>query len=96
MNSILEHSILLCDPEIFGDNEEHAFDIECHDGYAVGTSVDKGEKITSVKMTYPTRQAVLSDQELADRVLRYRGLYDLTADDIHYGDIMMCLGVITK
>lgn len=31
--------ILLHDPEIFGDNEEHMFVVTCHDGYAEGEGI---------------------------------------------------------
>jgi hypothetical protein len=46
-------------------------------------------------MEYPTRNDVLSDMGgVADDILQYRGLYDLDASDITYGDIMMYLGEI--
>lgn len=45
-------------------------------------------------MTYPTLAEIKADEELARYVLKYRGLYDLTIDDIHYGDIMMALGEV--
>jgi hypothetical protein len=31
-----------------------------------------------------------------EEVLEYRGLFDLTKDDIHYGDIMLTYGKIEK
>jgi len=48
-------------------------------------------------MEYPTLNEVLSDKGgVADDILQYRGLWDKTADDIHYGDIMMYLGEIVS
>ena len=31
-----------------------------------------------------------------ERILDYRGLYDLEAKDIHYGDIMITFGKVVK
>ena len=47
-----------------------------------------------LKLTYPTRLSILASQEKSDYVLKYRGLHDLTAKDIHFGDIMMAYGKI--
>jgi hypothetical protein len=47
-------------------------------------------------MTYPLRKDVLKSEGMSNAVLEYRGLYDCTKKDIHYGDIMMKYGKITK
>ena len=48
-------------------------------------------------MEYPTLEEVLSDKGgIAEDILLYRGLWDKSADDICYGDIMMCLGEIVS
>ena len=79
---------------------EVPYRMECYDGYANGTLLYE-EKYPNapknIRMEYPTRNDVLSDMGgIADDILLYRGLWDKTADDIHYGDIMMYLGEIAK
>jgi hypothetical protein len=93
---IMEEDILLCDKKVFGDNEEHSFNCKCYDGYAECTATDSEEKIQKVTMTYPLRKDVLKSEGMSNAVLEYRGLYDCTKKDIHYGDIMMKYGKITK
>ena len=49
----------------------------------------------TIRMEYLTLDDVLSDKGgIAYDILRYRGLYNLDVQDIHYGDIMMYLGEI--
>lgn len=93
---IMEEDILLCDKKVFGDNEEHSFNCKCYDGYAECTATDSEEKIQKVTMTYPLRKDVLKSEDMCDAILTYRGLSDCTKKDIHYGDIMMKYGTITK
>lgn len=64
--------------------------------YVECTATDSEEKIQKVTMTYPLRKDVLKSEEMSNAVLEYRWLYDCTKKDIHYGDIMMKYGVITK
>ena len=74
-----------------------AYDMECYDGYAIGKLVDDVDAPATIRMEYPTLDEVLSDKGgIADDILFYRGLWDKTADDIHYGDIMMYLGEIVE
>ena len=47
-----------------------------------------------IRVTYPKRKDVLKNRDMSDYVLEYRGLYDLTAINIHCGDIMMAYGKI--
>jgi hypothetical protein len=76
--------------------EDAPYRMECYDGYAIGTLLDEEYQCpNTIRMEYPTLDEVLSDKGgIADDILFYRGLWDKTADDIHYGDIMMYLGEI--
>lgn len=92
MDYILEQGI-----EVLIGGNEVAYDMECYDGYAIGTLVDDVDAPATIRMEYLTLADVLSDMGgVADDILQYRGLYDKTADDIHYGDIMMYLGEIVS
>ena len=90
----MEEDVLISDNQVFGDNEEHSYDVKCFDGYGIGTSNEDG---TTIHLEYPTLAEVLADSDKASDVLRYRGLWDLKPSDIHYGDIMMRYGrIVTK
>ena len=92
MDYILEEGI-----EVLIGGNEVTYDMECYDGYAIGKLVDDVDAPATIRMEYPTLADVLSDMGgVADDILQYRGLYDKTADDIHYGDIMMYLGEIVS
>lgn len=92
MDYILEQGI-----EVLIGGNEVAYDMECYDGYAIGTLVDDVDAPATIRMEYPKLEDVLSDMGgVADDILQYRGLYDKTANDIHYGDIMMYLGEIVS
>ena len=93
MDYILEQGI-----EILIGGNEVAYDMECYDGYAIGTLLDEEYQCpNTIRMEYPTLDEVLSDKGgVAEDILQYRGLYDKTANDIHYGDIMMYLGEIVE
>ena len=89
--SVWEYDIEICEPEIFEDNEVRLFDCQCFDGYAICVEQETGKNIT---LHYPRRSIVLCNDAMADEVLNYRGLWGLKANDITYGDIMMCYGKI--
>lgn len=92
MEPILETDILVNIPNIKG---EVTYDLKCYDGYAFGCRRDDNEKAPKeIRMEYPTLAEVKEDDEKANYVLEYRGLYDLSVDDIHYGDIMMAYGQV--
>ena len=91
MDYILEQGIQVL---IGGDNV--TYDMECYDGYAIGKLVDDVDAPATIRMEYPKLEDVLKDDALCHRILFYRGLWDKTADDIHYGDIMMYLGEIVE
>lgn len=93
-----EDGIELVDKKFFGDNEVHIYNIKCFDGHATAYKDDEDDKIAPnvVELVYPTLAEVLANNKKAEKVLEYRGLWDLKPSDIHYGDIMMCYGKITK
>lgn len=93
-----EEGAMFCAPSFFGDDYEHCYDVDCYDGWAIGTRCNlmDADAPTAVLLTYPTLAEVLATDELSAYVLRYRGLYDLTPEDIHYGDIMMAFGALLK
>ena len=96
MNPILSKEILFQDVCFFNDENEHTYDVECHDGYGIGTLADEDDNNApkTIKVKYPTLAEVLADEEMSTYVLRYRGLYDLSAKDIRYDDIMLAYGEI--
>lgn len=86
--------VLETEIQIYHDKDSLGlFDCECYDGFAVCKNIETNTKVI---MTYPTLAEVLADEDLCDKILQYRGLYDLQAKDIHFGDIMMTLGEIEK
>lgn len=78
------------------NNKEYEYDMTCYDGYAYGVLREDTDEVPNIiKMEYPTLNDVIYDKGgIADYILTYRGLYNLSVDDIHYGDVMMCLGEI--
>ena len=93
-----EEDIELVDRNFFGDNEVHYYNIQCFDGHATAYKADEDDEIAPsvVEMTYPTLDDVLADDEKAEYVLEYRGLWDLKPSDITFGDIMIAYGKIVK
>lgn len=83
------------DEKIFGDNEKHYYDAECFDGYAIATKrndYEDDKAPAKLKLTYPKREEVIKNEELANEVLDYRGLDDRTIEEMSFGDIMLYLG----
>lgn len=70
---------------------EHIYNMECYNGYAIGTRAYKDDVNTPqrIRITYPTIECVRKDYELCDDILFYRGLNNITHDNIHFGDIML-------
>lgn len=94
---VLEEDVYITNEKVFGDLDEHSYDVTCYDGFAVGHSVDMlDNEPERVKLIYPKREEILTDEDRAEFVLKSRGLYDLTQDDIHFGDIMMVYGKISS
>ena len=80
------------------DGEEHFYDMECYDGYAIGHKTEYEKKNfpnsglpDTIKMTYP-KISELSEDEI-DEALRYRGL---KGQPYNYGDIMMKYGKVVN
>lgn len=96
--TIFEESIEFVDEEMLGDNQTHCYDCDCEDGIAVGTLCDDEESNAPkrIRITYPKLADVLADEDMCEEILEYRGLHDLSPSDIHYGDVMMVFGEITK
>jgi hypothetical protein len=92
----LEEGILLYDPQIFKDEEEHEYDVECYDVIGFGTLVETDNKAlpTFVILTYPMRDEVLKNTKQARKVMEYRGFYEIPSEEMTYGDIMICLGKV--
>ena len=78
------------------NNKEYEYDMTCYDGYAYGVLREDTDEVPNIiKMEYPTLDEVLSDKGgIADDILQYRGLYDLSVEDLHYGDVMMYMGEV--
>ena len=99
-NTIMENKDFIIEEEVLVkicQYEEVPYRMECYDGYAIGTLLDEEYQCPkTIRMEYPKLADVLEDNDLCYHILKYRGLFDKTADDIHYGDIMMYLGGIVK
>ena len=93
---VLEEGMLLTDVAVFGDNEEHEYNCKCYDGHAIAERAEESNAPQNLRLTYPTLAEVKADEDLADDVMEYRGLYDLSSEDITFGDICMCYGVIKQ
>lgn len=91
---IIEDSILFTDKKFFGDNKEHEYNCHCHDGQATCFLADDEDKTSPKRIVvkYPKIKELNNEQK--DYILEYRGLYDLTRKDIHYGDVMVAYGEI--
>lgn len=64
----------------------------CFDGIAIANVIDNQEEYYI--LTYPKRIDLNVDEK--EEILKYCGLYDLTTDYIHFGDIMLTYGQITS
>lgn len=88
---VREYGVMFCDEDIFGDDEEHEYDVDCADGVAVATAKNESDP-TTLLLSYPKMEEAVTNEEFLDDVREYRGLpYD---EKIHYGDIMMYIGKI--
>lgn len=88
---VREYNVCFCDEKIFGDDEEHQYDVDCADGAAVAYAQDKNDPATLL-LTYPKMDEVITNEDMVDEIRDYRGFnYN---EKIHYGDIMMFCGEI--
>jgi hypothetical protein len=73
-------------------DSELCYNCECYDGYAICTLCEyepQDVQYKKIRVKYPTLAEVLANEEMWVKVLEYRGLYNLTKEDITFGDIMM-------
>lgn len=88
---VREYGVMFCDEGIFGDDEEHEYDVDCADGVAVATAKNESDP-TTLLLSYPKMDEVIATEDMVDEIRDYRGFnYD---EKIHYGDIMMFCGKI--
>ena len=97
-NYLEEEGMLFTNKKIFGDNEEHEYDVFCRDGHAIAIPA-VGELITNpqaprlLELTYPKRDELTKEQKV--KCLEYRGIYDQPASMCNVGDICMSLGKLS-
>lgn len=91
-----ENYILETDIEVSMPNGSTAtYDLKCYDGYATGVRTDAdADAPATITMDYPILADILADEDAVAEVLTYRGLYDLRAENIHFGDVMMRYGIV--
>lgn len=89
-----EENILFVDEKVFGDNEEHEYNLTCYDGWAIGVPLATNEVDVPAEIIvrYPKLDNVLEKEDLASYVRKYRGLP--SDEKIHCGDVMISLGKI--
>lgn len=94
MSNIHEDGVLFVDEKFFGDKMEHEYDCICKDGIATGTRVNDNneDEPLSIIIEYPSLSNLTEEEK--DRILSYRGLYNLGYDGINYGDVMVAYGKI--
>jgi hypothetical protein len=66
----------------------------CSDKLAIAIEQSDEERKFCYFLQYPSLQEVLDSKALTNDVLRYCGLYDLSAKDLNYGDLMLTYGEI--
>lgn len=96
MKRIFEDKVLFKDAAVFGDDKEHAYQLDCYDGWAIGVALrndDDTEVPAEIIVRYPRLRAVLDSETMTRHTLEYRGLGN-DPSVIHYGDIMMAFGKI--
>lgn len=95
---VYEDGILFTNKKIFHDDNEHMYNCICFDGYArcIRSEDEKDTIPQTIYAVYPTLEEILKSKSKCNRILEYRGLTDLTAEDITYGDVMVVYGKIKK
>lgn len=92
-----EEGMLFTDKKIFGDNEEHEYDVYCQDGRAIaipaiGELLEHPKSPRLLELTYPKKDELTQEQK--KKCLEYRGLYVQTSM-CNVGDICMSLGKLS-
>lgn len=97
-NNYVVEEVYLYDFDFFKDKAEHCYNLLCYDGYAIGELYDIEDTLApkKIKLTYPKRKVVMRNDEMIEHILSYRGLYDVQASEIHFGDIAIVYGKIEK
>lgn len=93
---LVEEGMLFTDKKIFGDNEEHEYDVYCQDGRAIaipaiGELLEHPKSPRLLELIYPKKDELTPEQK--EKCLENRGLF-LGASQCHVGDICMSLGVL--
>jgi hypothetical protein len=65
-------------------------------GVSTQTAISICEKVFNDRIIATKIAEVLKNEQMCKEVLEYRGLYDLTKTDIHFGDTMVTYGKIEK
>ncbi len=95
VQKIIKTDVFFVDKNIFKDNNEHYYDVECYNGYAKAHLKTKDDNAPQkLNIIYPKIEDVLLNDELCREILDYCGLWDLEKKDINYGDIMLYCGEI--
>ena len=92
----VEKGMLLTNKQIFGDNEEHEYDVYCQDGKAIaipsiGELSENPKAPRLIEMTYPKLDELTREQK--KKCLEYRGLDDVQPTNCNAGDVCMSFGV---
>ena len=69
-------------------------DCFCIDKFAFAIEQSDEERKFCSFLKYPSLQDVVNDEDMAQEVLTYCGLYDLTPKDLNYGDLLLAYGEI--
>lgn len=94
---MVKDEMLLVDKKVFGDNEEHEYDVECFDGLAFARPTD-GELENNpnapklLELSYPKLDTLTDKQK--EKCLEYRGLYNEPINNCNYADVCMKYGMI--
>ena len=94
---LVEEGMLFTNKKIFGDNEEHEYDVYCQDGRAIaipaiGELLEHPKSPRLLELTYPKKDELTKEQK--EECLKYRGIYQ-PASMCHVGDICMSLGKLS-
>ena len=94
----VKDEMLFTDKKIFGDNNEHEYNVVCDNGKGIATPTEdelecfpnSPKKIT---LTYPTLEELTKEQKR--ECLNYRGLYDVAVSRCNYADVCMSYGKLS-
>lgn len=90
--------MLLTDQKVFGDNEEHEYNVTCEDGHAIGVPTESELEVNptapKVELTYPKLSELSVYQK--EECLHYRGIWDLPYTYCDYSDVCMKHGFVKK